>query len=149
MAVLTLICHGQLWFNQQRRTVPKPSIRLLGRWVIPVIAVFLSSWAISSCADHELAPGFKLLCAAGLLLVLLGVRLFEGKKDSLLALNFGYARRSPIAWMKVQRLAGSCWLTAGLLMIIFLQLLGGLPLYAGGIILLLLIIPPVFCAVRH
>ena len=35
MCLLNLICHGQLWFNQKRMTLPNTPVRLVGRWGFP------------------------------------------------------------------------------------------------------------------
>ena len=40
--LLNLICHGQLWLNQQRMTLPKPPVRIFGRWFFPVISAPLT-----------------------------------------------------------------------------------------------------------
>lgn len=148
-AVLTLICHGQLWLNQRRQTVPKASVRLLGRWVIPVVTLFFNSWAISSCGGAAVGPGFVLPCAVGAALALLGGRLFDCERGSSLGLNFGYALHSEDAWRNIHRAAGYCSMAAGLLIILSLELLGRLPAYIAAAAALALVSPVIYCALRR
>ena len=42
MCLLDLLAHIQLLVNQRRMTVPKPHVRLVGRWGFPIISVLFS-----------------------------------------------------------------------------------------------------------
>lgn len=118
MCLLNLICHGQLYVNQKRMTVPSRQVRLLGRWGFPVISVLLCSGLIMESAGRPaLSLGMVAPCALGLLLLMLGSHMWDCPRDAVIALRFSFTEHSTTAWKAVHRFAGWLWITAGLLVI--------------------------------
>lgn len=113
--VLNLIEHAQLWLHQRREKIPPVPIRVLGRWSIAPISLLLSSLWILRAAGESMSAGFLLSCALGLLLMLLGGHLFDCPRDSALAFRLERIRYSQPRWRLTHRVAGLCWMGAGLL----------------------------------
>ena len=113
MVVLNLICHGQLWYNQQRMTLPKTPVRLLGRWGFPFLSVIFCSGMILRSADQPFGLRFITPCLLGLGLLYLGGHMWDCPKSSKLALRLPAAQRGN-GWQKIHRFAGWTWLIAGL-----------------------------------
>ena len=137
MCVLTAICHGQLWVHQKASRVPPASIRLLGRWTVPVISVLLCSYWLSRAAGDHPDLSFFLPCVLALLLLLLGAHFFDCSRDSRIAFHFRRIEHWEGPWRKTHRLAGVCWMLAGLLILVFWFSLGTLPWYTLVLVLLL------------
>ncbi|MBR4472767.1 MAG: SdpI family protein [Oscillospiraceae bacterium] len=135
--VLNAICHGQLWLHQKASRVPPSSVRLLGRWSIPVISVLLSSFWIALAAGEHPDLSFYLPCALALLLILLGAHFFDCSRESKLAFHLSRIEHWEGPWRKTHRLAGVCWMLAGLQILMFWFLFGSLPWYSMVFVLLL------------
>lgn len=149
MCILTIICHVQLILNQRLLRVPSTPIRILGRWTIPVISLFFCSWAIASGAGEKLSRSFYLACVLASLLTLLGSHLFDCKKDAKLALRLKFTEASDKAWKDTHRIAGSCWLLAGLLIPVSLMLTGRMPVPVLLFVLVLILLPLPLCALIY
>ena len=139
MCILTLICHGQLWLHQKAGKVPPASIRLLGRWTLPVISVFLCSYWMLKAAGQPVDTAFFLPCLLALLLILLGAHFYDCRRESRLAFHFRSIEHWETPWRKTHRLAGVCWMLAGLQMLVLYLLLGSLPWYSFVLALALLL----------
>ena len=122
MCVLTLISHGQLWLHQKTERLPPTPIRITGRWSIPVISVLLCSFWLRRAAGEATEFSSFLPCLLALLLILLGVHFFDCPR-----------------WRKTHRLAGVCWMLAGLQLLVFTFVLGTLPWYSFVLALFLLL----------
>ena len=84
MVVLNLICHGQLWYNQQRMTLPKAPVRLLGRWGFPFLSVIFCSGMILRSSDGQFDLRFITPCVLGLALLMLGFNFIgDGLREAL------------------------------------------------------------------
>lgn len=139
MCVLNLICHAQLWLHQRAGKVPPAPIRLLGRWGIPIISVLLCSFLIARAAGAETGLAFYLPCLSALLLLLLGAHFFDCKRDSRIAFHLKTIEHWETPWRKTHRLAGVCWMLAGLQLLIFWFSLGSLPWYSFVLLILLIL----------
>ena len=139
MCVLNLICHGQLWLHQKAGKIPPTSIRLLGRWSIPVISVLLSSFWILRAAAEQADPPFFLPCILALVLQLIGSHLFDCSMESRLSFRFRSIVHWETPWRRTHRLAGTCWLLAGLMLLVFWFSAGALPWYSFVITLFLVL----------
>ena len=139
MCVLNLICHGQLWFHQKAGKIPPTPIRLFGRWGIPVISVLLCSFWIARAAGEAVTVSFFLPEALALLLLLLGSHFFDCTRDSRFAFHLKPIEHWETPWRKTHRLAGGCWMLAGLQLLFFRFSLGTLPWYSFVLALLLLL----------
>ena len=139
MCVLNLICHGQLWFHQKASKIPPTPIRLFGRWGIPVISVLLCSFWIARAAGEAVSVSFFVPEALALLLLLLGSHFFDCTRDSRFAFHLKRIEHWETPWRKTHRLAGICWMLAGLQLLLFWFSLGTLPWYSFVLALLLLL----------
>ena len=139
MCVLNLICHAQLWLHQKAGRIPPTPIRLLGRWSIPVISVLLCSFWIMRAAGEAVDPVFFLPCILALLLLLMGSHFFDCKRESRLAFHLNRIEHWETPWRKTHRLAGICWMLAGLQLLVFYFCLGALPWYSFVLAVLLLV----------
>ena len=139
MCVLTLICHGQLWLHQKAERLPPTPIRITGRWSIPVISVLLCSFWLRRAAGQPTEFSDFLPCLLALVLILLGAHFFDCPRDSQVAFRFRSIEHWEIPWQKTHRLAGVCWMLAGLQLLVFYFLLGTLPWYSFILALLLLL----------
>lgn len=117
MCLLDLLAHYQLMVNQRRMTMPKPYVRLVGRWGFPVISVLFCGGMMLQSAGRAWDLPFVAPCALGLLLLLLGSHLFDCPRDSRVSLGFALAGRPGADWDAVHRFTGGVWLAAGLLAI--------------------------------
>lgn len=113
MCVLNLICHGQLLYNQDRMTVPKAPVRLVGRWGFPVLSVIFCSCMTLQSAGQPIGLPFLAGCILGLALLILGGHMWDCPQSSKLALRFSFTRNDR-DWRAVHRFAGWVWLAAGL-----------------------------------
>lgn len=117
MCVLDLLAHCQLLVNQRRMTMPKPFVRLVGRWGFPIISVLFCSGLMLQSAGRAWDLPFVAPCVLGLLLLLLGSHMFDCPRDSRVSLGFALAGRTGADWDGVHRFTGGVWLAAGLLAI--------------------------------
>lgn len=117
MCVLDLLAHYQLLVNQRRMTVPKPYVRLVGRWGFPIISVLFCGGMMLQSAGRAWDLPFVAPCVLGLLLLLLGSHLFDCPRDARVSLGFALAGRPGADWDGVHRFTGGVWLAAGLLAI--------------------------------
>ncbi len=119
MCLLNFLSHFQLRQHQKRKVVPPAHVRLMGRWGFPILSsVFCSGFIRQSVGEQALPVSFLAPCVLGLALMLLGAHLFDCPRDSRLALRFSFTESSEKNWNEVHRLAGRCWLAAGLLVIV-------------------------------
>ena len=139
MCVLTLICHGQLWLHQKTERLPPAPIRITGRWSIPVISVLLCSFWHRRAAGLQAELSFFLPCLLALLLILLGAHFFDCPRDSQIAFRFPSILHWETPWRETLRLAGVCWMLAGLQLLVFYFVLGMLPWYSFVLAVLLLL----------
>ena len=140
-AVLNLICHGQLWLHQKARRIPPTQIRILGRWGIPPIALFLSCFWILRAAGEQPDISFFLPCILSLLLVLLGAHFFDCDRESRLAFHLKSVEHWETPWRKTHRLAGICWMLAGFLILLIYLGTDTLSWYSLLAALLLMLLP--------
>lgn len=139
MCVLTLICHGQLWLHQKAGKIPPTPVRVCGRWSIPVISVLLCSYWMMKAAGQAVEMAFFLPCLLALLLILLGVHFFDCKRESRAAFHFRSIEHWEASWRRTHRLAGVCWMLAGLQILVFYFAMGSLPWYSFALALVLLL----------
>ena len=139
MCVLTLICHGQLWLHQKTGRLPPAPIRITGRWSIPVISVLLCSFWHRRAAGLQAELSFFLPCLLALLLILLGAHFFDCPRDSQIAFRFPSILHWETPWRETHRLAGVCWMLAGLQLLVFYFVLGTLPWYSFVLAVLLML----------
>lgn len=140
-AVLTLICHGQLWLHQRAERVPPTPIRLLGRWTIPVIAAPLSLFWMLRAAGEAVTGADFVPCVFALLLLLLGAHLFDCTREQKLAFHFKTIEYKQAAWRTTHRWGGGAWMAAGLLVLVVYFALGRLPWYSALLTAALLAVP--------
>lgn len=146
MCVLDLLAHYQLLVNQRRMTVPKPHVRLVGRWGFPIISVLFCGGMMLQSAGRVWDLSFVTPCVLGLLLLLLGSHMWDCPRDSRVSLGFALAGRPGADWDGVHHLTGGAWLAAGLLAIA--GTMAGVPWVAavcGGAALIV----PAACVVRQ
>ena len=118
MCLLNLLSHFQLRQHQKRMALPPVHVRLMGRWGFPILSsIFCSGFIRQSVGEQALPVTFLAPCILGLLLMLLGTHMFDCPRDSRLALRFSFTESSEKAWNEVHRIAGRCWLAAGLVAI--------------------------------
>ena len=140
-AVLTLICHGQLWLHQRSERVPPTPVRLLGRWTIPVLAVTLSPfWPLRAAARTVTGADF-VPCFFALLLLLVGERLFDCTREQKLAFHFKRIEYKERAWRVTHRWGGGAWMAAGLMLLAVRFAAGRLPWYTAVLTAALLTVP--------
>lgn len=140
--LLDLICHGQLYFNQKRLTLPSRQVRLVGRWGFPVISVLFCSGAIRQAAGlPALSLPFFAACVLGLLLMMMGAHLWDCPRDARITLRFSFTENSEPAWKAVHRFAGWLWMVTGLLVIAVTMAVSGSTAAVAVLVLLALAAP--------
>lgn len=117
MCLLNLLAHYQLLVNQRRMTVPKPYVRLVGRWGFPIISVLFCGGMMLQSAGREWSLSFAASCVLGLLLLLLGSHMWDCPRDAKISLQFALAGKGGADWDAAHHFTGGVWLTAGLLAI--------------------------------
>ena len=140
-AVLDLICHGQLWLHQKAQRLPPTAVRLLGRWTLPILSVLLGGFWMLRAAGEELSAAYALPCLLALLLLLTGSHFFDCPRGEPLSFRLPCIAYKEKAWEKTHRLAGVCWMLAGLLVLVLLFGTGRLPALSAIPLLLLLLAP--------
>ena len=140
-AVLTLICHGQLWLHQRTERVPPTSVRMLGRWTIPVISVMLSLFWMVHAAGEATSGETFLPCVFALFLLLVGAHLFDCTREQKLAFHFKKIEYKEDAWRTTHRWGGAAWMAAGLLLLAIYFAAGRLPWYSAVMTAVLLAVP--------
>lgn len=138
--ILNLICHGQLWFHQKAKKIPPTPVRLLGRWGIPILSVILSCWWILHAANEKMTEAWSIPCVFALILLLMGAHFFDCPRNTVVAFHLKPFERSTEIWNSVHRIAGVCWMLAGLQLLVFLFSLGRLPWYSAVLTVLLLVL---------
>lgn len=136
--VLTIICHAQLWIHQKLQRVPKASIRLLGRWVMPVISLFLCTWIEHSAAGVTHSRAFILSCFIGAAFILVGAQVFDSKASSFFALNFEYVKRNEITRRISHRIVGGAFLLSGII-ILLPMMFTDVPVVASGLAAIIIV----------
>ena len=139
--VLNAIVHAQLWLHQRLEKIPPTPIRLLGRWSIPPVFLLLSAYWIRSAAGEKTAAAFLAVCVLGLILLLLGGHCFDCPQGTTVSVRIPKRRYSDSGWRLLQRIAGCCWMAAGLLLPALLFLFGSLPLWSAAPVGLLVLFP--------
>ena len=138
MCLLNTICHGQLWFNQKRMTLPNTPVRVLGRWGFPIISSLFCSGMILEAVGEELTRPFATPCVLGLLLVILGAHMWDCPREARIALHFSFVERSPGTWQAVHRFAAWAWMAVGLLVLAITMFTStSTPLTAAAVLLAL------------
>ena len=148
MCLLNLICHGQLWFNQKRMTLPNTPVRLVGRWGFPVISVLFCSGLMLESAGGGLTLTFLTPCVLGLVLLMLGGHMWDCPRDAKIALRFSFTEGNEQAWREVHRFAGWLWSIGGLLVLEATMLTESAHMTAAMLGLALLIVPPIYGSLR-
>ena len=148
MCLLNLICHGQLWFNQKRMTIPSAPVRLVGRWGFPVISTFFCSGFLMEAAGGGLTLPYITPCVLGLALLMLGGHMWDCPRDAKLALHFSFTERDERTWKDVHRFAGWLWSIGGLVVLEWNLLTMGTGMTAPLIGLVLLIVPVAYGYLR-
>lgn len=141
MCVLDLLAHYQLMVNQRRMTVPKPHVRLVGRWGFPIISVLFCGGMMLQSAGRPWDLPFVAPCALGLLLLLLGSHMWDCPRDARVSLGFVLAGRPGADWDGVHRFAGGTWLATGLFAVA--GTMAGFPWVAAACGVLALLVPAV------
>ncbi len=145
MCLLNFLAHMQLWLNQKHMTVPKPAVRLVGRWGFPILSVIFCSGMIrQSVGEKALTLPFVAPCALGLLLMLLGSHMWDCPKDARLALRIGGCEHNDAAWKALHRFAGVVWLAAGLVVIAGVMVTSTASLTMAVVVLAALLAPAVY-----
>ena len=144
MCLLNLICHGQLWINQKRMTLPNTPVRLVGRWGFPVISVLFCSGLMFESADGSLTLRFLTPCILGLVLLMLGSHMWDCPKDAKIALRFDFTERNGMVWKAVHRFAGWLWLIGGLLVLEVAMITGTSTMMMAVAVIVILLAPVVY-----
>lgn len=139
MAVLNLICHGQLYLHQKAQRLAPQASRIVGRWGFPVLSAIFASGCSLSAAGDKLRPSYMIPCLLALTLLLLGSHFFDCKKESKVAFHFRFVELIPSVWQKVHRMAGVGWMLSGLVILFFVCYTGSIPLYTAPIIVAFLV----------
>jgi len=138
MCLMNTICHGQLWFNQKKMTLPSNAVRLVGRWGFPIISSLFCSGMILEATGEKLTLPFVTPCVLGLVLLMLGAHVWDCPRDARVALRFSFTERSPIAWQAVHRFAGWVWMAVGLAVLAITMITAtSTPLTAAAVLLAL------------
>ena len=140
-ALLDLVCHGQLWLHQKTLKIPPTAVRLLGRWTFAVLAALLCPFWMLRAAGETFGRVLPLTTVPALALLLVGARFFDLPRGEKPAYALPCIRRKDGAWRKTHRLAGLCWMSAGLLLLTLLFARGSLPALSALPTLLLLLAP--------
>ena len=148
MCLLNLICHGQLWFNQKRMTLPNTPVRLVGRWGFPVISVLFCSGLMLESAGGSLTLTFLTPCVLGLVLLMLGGHVWDCPRDAKIALRFSFTEENEQAWREVHRFAGWLWSVGGLLVLEATMLTDGANMMVPLLGLALLVVPVIYGYLR-
>ena len=148
MCLMNLIAHGQLMANQKRMTLPKPYVRLMGRWGFPLISVLLCSGMILQSSGGDLTLPFVTPCILGLLLMILGGHMWDCPRDARIALRFSSTKHSDAAWRAVHLFAARVWMAAGLLVIAGVMLTSTSTVLTAALVGAALLAPAVYAARR-
>ena len=148
MCLLNLICHGQLWFNQKRMTLPNTPVRLVGRWGFPVISDLFCSGLMLDSAGGGLTLTFLTPCVLGLVLLMLGGHVWDCPRDAKIALRFSFTEENEQAWREVHRFAGWLWSVGGLLVLEATMLTDGANMMVPLLGLALLVVPVIYGYLR-
>ncbi|MCF0137640.1 MAG: hypothetical protein HUJ66_04670 [Oscillospiraceae bacterium] len=147
--VLNTICHAQLFLYQRLQKLPPKQIRLLGRWIIPVIGYFFCVWAIYSAAGLSVPKGTTGTGLLSVLLLYYGGRLFDCEGDSIFALPFAFVKRNDSVRTVTHRITALGIMAAGLILCISAMALGEVPAAAAITAVVLLLCPLPLCAVIY
>ena len=139
--VLNLICHVQLWVHQKAQRMPPKPVLFLGRHGIPLLFIPLTALWMLHAAGEPLQAVFFLTLFASLLMMLIGASFYDCPPDAVIAIRLFRLHQKPSDWAKVHRLAGICWMAAGLLQLIFLFAFDPVPAGLRIVPLILLLFP--------
>lgn len=148
MCLMNLIAHGQLMANQKRMTLPKPYVRLVGRWGFPLISVLFCSGMILQSSGGDLTLPFVTPCILGLMLMILGGHMWDCPRDARIALRFSSTEHSDAAWRAVHLFAARVWMAAGLLVIAGVMVTATSTVLTAALIAAALLAPAIYAA-RH
>ena len=139
--VLNLICHVQLWVHQKAQRVPPKPVLLLGRFGIPLLFMPLTALWILHAAGEPLQTVFILTIYVSLVLMLIGSNFYDCPPGAAFSIRLFKLQQKPAAWATVHRLAGICWLAAGLVQLILLFAFDPIPVGLRIVPLILLLLP--------
>lgn len=149
MCLLNLICHGQLWLNQKRMTLPNTPVRLLGRWGFPIISALFCTGLMLESAGGSLTMQIITPCVLSLVLMMLGGHMWDCPRTAKIALRFSFTERSDLAWKSVHRFAGWLWMLGGLLLLESVMLTATSTMMTAVVTLVVLVAPMVYGYVRR
>lgn len=147
--LMDLIAHAQLMANQRRMTVPKPAVRLVGRWGFPLISVLFCSGMILQSSGGDLTLPFVTPCVLGLLLIMLGGHMWDCPTDARIALRFSSTEHSEAAWRSVHLFAARVWMAMGLLVIAGVMATSTSTALTAALIAAALMAPAIYAARRQ
>lgn len=139
--ILNLICHVQLWIHQKTQRIPPKPVWLLGRFGIPLLFIPLSALWILKAAGEAVQAVFFITVFSSLFFMYIGSRFYDCPTDAAISIRLFRLQEKPSAWNKVHRLAGVCWLAAGLIQLILLFSFAPVPAVLRIIPLVLLLFP--------
>jgi hypothetical protein len=141
MAVLNFVCHAQLWLHQKTERLPPMSIRLIGRWGVPIAATLLCPFWLLRAAGQAVSVRWYLPCLLALLLLLVGAHFLDLKRGAREGIRLRCILYKEDAWRRTHTLAGISWMLAGLLLLALVYGLEALPLWSAPALLILLLAP--------
>lgn len=130
LAVLTIICHVQLWLHQRAGDLPPGFVCIFGRWGMPAFSVLAITTFIRLGAGIPVSVPYLVLCGIGLLILLAGSRILsmpEGRDITLknMILSGDYETPAENAAVGSTRLsAGIVLLALGTALLFFLMYRG-------------------------
>lgn len=148
MCLMDLIAHGQLMANQKRMTIPKPAVRLVGRWGFPLISVLFCSGMILQATGSTLSLPFITPCALGLFLVILGGHMWDCPRSARVALHLASIEHNETAWKAAHLFASCIWMAAGLLVIAGVMVTATSTVYTAVLVVAALLAPLVYASRR-
>lgn len=145
MCLLNFLAHFQLARFQKQKTLPPMQFRLVGRWGFPVLSVIFCTGLIRQSIGAQALPlGAVAHNALGLLLMLLGSHMFDCPKDAVISLRLPVVRDNEEHWNATHRLAGYCWLAAGLAVMVLSMISQTISPITAVLVVIALVVPVIY-----
>jgi len=130
--------------DKQFENTSKP-MRVITEWFVPVLSVIIVPILLFMAMDVNIPVPLIALVLTGVILIIFGHYMQKNKQNYIIGIKLPWTLRDSDNWDKTHKMAGVLWIICGIILVIlaFLPFENTIKLIILGVILAIIIIPPV------